>query len=130
MAVAFLITEIVEFSMLNRPEDPIDIALRRTSELTARLSLASPVLVPDGDECPEKLQFERIIGGLAKQLRSALDRKLGRYGVDLPVFPQLKVRLGRYGYNQKTFGSSELIAKKPRCAVRIVTFCPPLSLSA
>ena len=87
MAVAFLITEIVEFSMLNRPEDPIDIALRRTSELTARLSLASPVLVPDGDEGPEK-QFERIIGGLAKQLRSALDRKLGRYGVDLPVFPQ------------------------------------------
>ena len=88
VAVAFLITEIVEFSMLNRPEDPIDIALRRTSELTARLSLASPVLVPDGDEGPEKLQFERIIGGLAKQLRSALDRKLGRYGVDLPVFPQ------------------------------------------
>ena len=37
---------------------------------------------------PEKLQFERIIGGLAKQLRSTLDRKLGRYSVDLPVFPQ------------------------------------------
>lgn len=88
VAVAFLVTEIVEFSMLNRPEDPIDIALRRTSELTARLSLASPVLVPDGDEGPDKVRFERIIGGLAKQLRSSLDRKLGRYSVDLPVFPQ------------------------------------------
>ena len=87
VAVAFLVTEIVEFSMLNCPDDPIDIALRRTSELTARLSLASPVLVPDGDDNPEKVQFERIIGGLAKQLRSSLDRKLGRYSVDLPVFP-------------------------------------------
>ena len=33
------------------------------------------------------MQFERIIAGLAKQLRSPLDRKLGRYSVDLPVFP-------------------------------------------
>jgi hypothetical protein len=33
------------------------------------------------------MQFERIVGGLAKQLRSTLERKLGRYSVDLPVFP-------------------------------------------
>jgi hypothetical protein len=33
------------------------------------------------------MQFERIVGGLAKQLRSPLERKLGRYSVDLPVFP-------------------------------------------
>jgi hypothetical protein len=33
------------------------------------------------------MQFERIVAGLAKQLRSTLDRKLGRYSVDLPVFP-------------------------------------------
>jgi two-component sensor histidine kinase len=88
VAVAFLVTEIVEYSMLNCPDEPIDIALRRTSELTARLTLASPVLVPDDEGKPEKVQFERIIGGLAKQLRSSLDRKLGRYSVDLPVFPQ------------------------------------------
>ena len=50
--------------------------------------LASPVLAPD-DESPEKVQFERIVGGLAKQLRSPLDRKLGRYSVDLPVFPPI-----------------------------------------
>jgi two-component sensor histidine kinase len=89
VAVAFLITEIVEFAMLNRPEDPVEISLRRTSDLTARLTLASRVLVPEEEQDPEKVQFERIVGGLAKQLRSSLDRKLGRYSVDLPVFPPL-----------------------------------------
>jgi hypothetical protein len=49
--------------------------------------MASPVLVPQEDGDKEKVQFERIIAGLAKQLRSTLERKLGRYSVDLPVFP-------------------------------------------
>jgi len=87
VAVAFLITEIVEFAMLHAPTDPIEISLRRTSELTARLTLNSGVLVPEEEDEPEKLQFERIVGGLAKQLRSNLDRKLGRYSVEMPVFP-------------------------------------------
>ncbi len=87
VAVAFLITEIVEFAMLRHPHDPIEISLRRTSALTARLMLANHVLVPDEADQPEKVQFERIVSGLAKQLRSNLERKLGRYSVDLPVFP-------------------------------------------
>jgi two-component system, sensor histidine kinase PdtaS len=87
VAVAFLVTEIVEFAMLNRPADPIEISLRRASELTARLTFGSPVLNPEDSETQEKLQFERIVAGLAKQLRSPLDRKFGRYSVDLPVFP-------------------------------------------
>jgi two-component sensor histidine kinase len=87
VSVAFLITEVVEFAMLHKPDQPVEISVRRTSELTARLTLASPVLVPEEDGDQEKTQFERIIGGLAKQLRSTLDRKLGRYSVDLPVFP-------------------------------------------
>ena len=87
VAVAFLITEIVEFAMLNCPHEPIDVSLRRTSELTARLALSSPVLVPDAADQPDKVQFERIVAGLAKQLRSPLERKLGRYSVELPVFP-------------------------------------------
>ncbi len=87
VAVAFLVTEIVEFAMLNRPLEPIEISLRRASELTARLTFCSPVLNPEDSETQEKAQFERIIAGLAKQLRSPLDRKLGRYSVDLPVFP-------------------------------------------
>jgi len=87
VAVAFLITEVIEFAMLNAPQDPIEISLRRTSELTARLTLGSPILRPDDEEELGKMQFERIVAGLAKQLRSPLDRKLGRYSVDLPVFP-------------------------------------------
>jgi two-component sensor histidine kinase len=87
VAVAFLITEIVEFAMLNSPQDPVEITLRRTSELTGRLTLSSPVLVPEESDEREKAQFERIVAGLAKQLRSPLERKLGRYSVDLPVFP-------------------------------------------
>ena len=87
VAVAFLVTEVVEFAMLNAPQDPIEVSLRRTSELTARLTLGSPILRPENEQEPGKQQFERIIAGLAKQLRSPLDRKLGRYSVDLPVFP-------------------------------------------
>ena len=90
VAVGFLITEIVECAMLTCPQDPIEISLRRTSELTARLTLGSPILVPDEADDPGKAQFERIVGGLAKQLRSTLDRKLGRYSVDLPAFPPIK----------------------------------------
>jgi two-component sensor histidine kinase len=88
VSVAFLITEIVEFAMLHAPQDPIEISLRRVSELTARLTLSSHVLVPAEEEkIPEKIQFERIVAGLARQLRSTLERNLGRYSVDLPVFP-------------------------------------------
>jgi two-component system, sensor histidine kinase PdtaS len=87
VAVSFLITEIIEYAILHAPQDPVELSLRRTSELTARLSLSSAVLVPDDEDDADKAQFERIVGGLAKQLRSTLDRKLGRYSVDLPVFP-------------------------------------------
>lgn len=88
VSVAFLVTEIIEYAMLRRPEEPVEVSLRRSSELTARLELSSPVLVPDEADAPEKVQFERVIGGLAKQLRSDLERRLGRYSVDLPVFPE------------------------------------------
>jgi len=87
VSVAFLVTEVVEYAMLRRPDQPVEVTLRRCSELTARLTLGSPVLVPDAEDSPDKVQFERIIGGLAKQLRSTLDRKLGRYSADLPIFP-------------------------------------------
>ncbi len=87
VAVAFLVTEIVEFSMLHCPSDPIEISVRRTSALTGRLTLSSRVLDPEEEDRPEKVQFERIVAGLARQLRSPLERNLGRYSVDLPVFP-------------------------------------------
>lgn len=87
VAVGFLVTEIVEYAMLRHPQDPIEISLRRSSELTARLGIESSILVPDDTTGTDKAQFERIVSGLAKQLRTQIDRKLGRYCVDLPVFP-------------------------------------------
>ena len=87
VAIAFLVTEIVEFAMLDCPDEPIEISLRRTSELTARLTLANKVLTEASDDSPTREQFERIVAGLAKQLRSPLERKLGRYSVEIPVFP-------------------------------------------
>ena len=88
VAVAFLLTEIIEFAMLRKPKDPVEISLRRTSELTATLSVSATVLVPETDaDDISKVQFERIADGLARQLRSTLERKLGRYTVTIPVFP-------------------------------------------
>lgn len=88
IAAAFLITEIVEFAMLRRPADAVEISLRRDGDLSATLSISSSVLVPEGSaDDIAKVQFERIVEGLARQLRSPLDRKLGRYAVTLPVFP-------------------------------------------
>lgn len=87
VAAAFLITEIVEFAMLRRPEDSVEIALRREDELTATLAVSSSVLVTDAEQSDfARTQFERIVEGLARQLRSPLDRKLGRYAVTLPIF--------------------------------------------
>ena len=93
VAVAFFITEIVEYAILEGSKRAVEIYLRRTSPLTGKLTIASSVLLaPDGDgETPvptARRQFERIIEGLARQLRSPLDRKLGRYSVDLPLFPE------------------------------------------
>ncbi len=93
VAIAFLVTEIVEYAMLQGSTKPVEIFLRRASPLTGTLSIASSILLaPDGtgDEPvpPERKQFERIIEGLARQLRSPLDRKLGRYSVDIPLFPE------------------------------------------
>lgn len=88
VAAAFLITEIVEYAMLRRPEENVEISLRRDNELTATLAISSAVLVNSSDpEDVARTQFERIVEGLARQLRSPLDRKLGRYAVTLPIFP-------------------------------------------
>ena len=87
VAIAFLVTEIVEYAMLHCAGESVEISLRRSSELTARLSLGSQALNPAEDGDKEKVQFERIVAGLAKQLRSTLERRLGRYSVELPIFP-------------------------------------------
>lgn len=88
VAAAFLITEIVEYAMLRQPDDNIEISLRREGDLTATLAISSAVLVTESEQSDvARTQFERIVEGLARQLRSPLDRKLGRYTVTLPIFP-------------------------------------------
>ena len=79
----------LRYSAPNRWSKP----MRTVLALVMIAVLSAPAFAQDnhvpryGEEDKEKQQFERIIGGLAKQLRSTLDRKLGRYSVDLPVFP-------------------------------------------
>lgn len=88
VAVAFFVTELIEFAMLQGAVQPIEIELKRLNELTASLSVASDSLVPESDVIStEREQFQRVIGGLARQLRSPLEQKLGRLSVNLPVFP-------------------------------------------
>jgi two-component sensor histidine kinase len=92
VATAFLITEVVEYSMLHSAAQPVEIMLRRNSELTARLSLTSAGLLEKNMESDERRQFERIVDALARQLRAPLDRKIGTYALDLPAFPPMERR--------------------------------------
>ena len=73
--------------MFRQPASPIEIELRRTSDLTARLTIESAVLTEPDSEDKEKVQFERVITGLSRQLRSSLELRLGRMSVELPIFP-------------------------------------------
>ena len=90
VAVSFFVTEVVEYAMLTAPGEAIDVELHRLSELAAVLTVASNALVDGGeDDAPgPRDQFNRVIGGLARQLRSPLEQKMGRLGVNLPVFPE------------------------------------------
>jgi two-component sensor histidine kinase len=83
VSVAFLVTEIVEYGMLCGA-DLVSVVLEADGPRSARLSIEAAVLA-EPVECEEALaeRFERIVTGLARQLRSALDRDpaRGRYSV-------------------------------------------------
>ena len=88
VAVAFFVTELVEFALLQGAAEPIEIELKRISELAASLTVSSDALVDhDPEPTVARTQFERVVGGLARQLRSPLEQKMGRMSVNLPVFP-------------------------------------------
>lgn len=87
VAAAFLITEVVEYILDHGDAEPIEIRLDRTSEITARLTIASEALVADKDNV-DRATFDRIVDGLARQLRSPLEKRLGRYSVELPIFAE------------------------------------------
>jgi hypothetical protein len=83
VSIAFLVTEIVEFAMLCGA-DLVSVVLEAEAPGIARLSIEAAALV-EPIECDDTLsdRFDRIVTGLARQLRSTLDRdpKRGRYSV-------------------------------------------------
>lgn len=88
--LAFLITEISDLAMLCEPDAEIDIQVEVVPDNPDRaiLTVQSPVL--SKAECLEGAraeQFQRIAGGLARQLRSTLqhDAEAGRYSVCFPI---------------------------------------------
>lgn len=90
VSVAFLITEITEFGMLCGA-GLVSVALDRDGPGFARLSVQIDALAgsPDCDTAFQE-RFERIITGLARQLRSELEREpeRGLYSVRLAIIEQ------------------------------------------
>ncbi|PZU11811.1 sensor histidine kinase [Sphingomonas sp.] len=90
--VAFLITELVELMMNYAPADPVMIHVRMTDRPDrALLSLRAPGLVSEAaTQGTERQRFERIAGGLARQLRSslALDEEGKRYTIEIGIVPE------------------------------------------
>jgi two-component system, sensor histidine kinase PdtaS len=87
VSVAFLITEIAEFGML-RGAGLVSITLDGDGPASARLSIEVDALAgrAGGDAAFEE-RFERIVTGLARQLRSTLDHdpKRGLYALSIAV---------------------------------------------
>lgn len=87
VSIAFLLTEIVELAMYCGA-DPVTIALRKASPNKALLSIESASLKA-GAPCDDNRfeRFDRIVTGLARQLRSTIDRdtEAGRYAIEIAV---------------------------------------------
>ena len=87
VSVAFLITEIVEYGMLSGAGQ-VSIVLDNGEPASARLSIEVDSLAGEGaGDAALSDRFERIITGLARQLRSALERdpERGSYAVRIAV---------------------------------------------
>ena len=87
VSIAFLITEIVEFAMFCQAK-AVTIALTAAGPGVAKLVIESDSL-RGHVSCDSKLfeRFDRIITGLSRQLRSAIERDsdAGRYSLDITV---------------------------------------------
>jgi two-component sensor histidine kinase len=92
--VAFLITEIVELATICAPQSSVAIMLRPgAGPGRALLTIEAPGL--DAQSClnhPSMERFDRIILGLARQLRSPLshDEGTGRYEIEIMVVPEAR----------------------------------------
>ncbi|SOB86892.1 Histidine kinase [Sphingomonas guangdongensis] len=89
VAVAFLVTELVELAMSVQPTAQLRVSLAGAAEPErATLRLSSPALI-EGDTLRELLaqRYGRVLEGLARQLRSRLhhDPLLGVYEITIAV---------------------------------------------
>ncbi len=97
VSVAFLLVELIETAMMRLPGTSISITLDEVEEQPhrGRLTARSPGLRRDA--APVDLhyqQFERVIGGLARQLRAPLERDegLGIAAIEIMVMPDSNAR--------------------------------------
>jgi two-component sensor histidine kinase len=90
--VAFLITELVELLMTSVPSEPVMISVRTTERPDkALLSIRASGLVAEAaTDTPARQRFDRIAGGLSRQLRSSLtlDEDGTRYTIEIAVVPE------------------------------------------
>ena len=90
VAVAFLITELVELAMTCDPKAKVRLSLRPDSDLDKRavLRISSPALL-DSKVLRHQLdtRYGRVLEGLARQLRSALHHEpmTGAYEIAIAV---------------------------------------------
>jgi two-component sensor histidine kinase len=96
VSVAFLLVELIETAMMRVPGTSIAISLDEVDDQPdrARLTARSPALRRDAAPIdPHFEQFERVIGGLARQLRSPLERDegIGIVAIEIMVMPNAKL---------------------------------------
>ena len=97
VSVAFLLVELIETAMMRVPGTSIAISLDEVEDQPerARLTARSPALRRDAAPVdPHFEQFERVIGGLARQLRSPLERDegIGIVAIEIMVMPDPNLR--------------------------------------
>ncbi|MES2753596.1 MAG: histidine kinase dimerization/phosphoacceptor domain -containing protein [Pseudomonadota bacterium] len=88
MAVAFLVTELVELAICCDPEAKLRISAREGETDRAVVRISSPALI-DSDmlRTAVETRYGRVIQGLARQLRATLehDPLLGAYEIAVPI---------------------------------------------
>jgi two-component sensor histidine kinase len=86
--VAFLLTELIELSILTDPRAAISVQLVSIEADRARLSVTSAALAETpGLAARMENRFSRVLEGLSRQLRSPLDRDrpIGRFSLDIAI---------------------------------------------
>jgi len=86
VAVAFLLTELIELAMMMDKRAAVVVRLRPAEQGRALLSVESSALIA-GEEMSHRLaeRYGRVLEGLSRQLRSKLqiEEASGRYGIEI-----------------------------------------------